>query len=573
MQRFWLVLLIFWSLTSARPALAEGPADSLLKLVSSDSVATLVVENLRDRSREVVGSPLYEGLLRLPAIRSCLASGPGRKAEQASRDVRQLLGVPPGTIRDELLGDAFVLALQAGPSDRPDQSRGLLLTQPRDRALMARLIQAFNDAQTAGGELAGIESRSRGSVKYSARLFKAPGRLPEFYVLLDQGPFAWSNSEALLQGVIDRQVSGQAGLADDPDFRKVRGGLPDRALASLFLSTRWFEQAIGGEKKPGGERVAAMLGRYLAAVGRLGLAIEWRDGISLHSTETLDPRKLDPWLKTWLTRPSSPPSLPSRISPATVALISASVDYRAILSALGDLIPPNDRPDLDNLKVVLQGLFLGRDPLVDVLPRMAPELTLAIEIEPDRSIGRHFPMIAAVRWSNQPGASDLSGPIDNAMKTLLGFYSLSANRSKDRLRVESRSIGEARLNLLTDGSKTLAAYRVDRDRMIVGNSPEAVARFATGSPPSTIADLKARDFADAETFAIVDLVRLTQEIRAFRGPIAQGLADRSRRPVASVDQDLGALIDLGGLFKAATFRSAALKEATEIHRSIGLIAR
>ena len=483
-----------------------------------------------------------------------------------------MLGIPLTTIRDELLGDAFVLALQDGPSGKPEQSRGLLLARPRDRALMERVIAGFNNAQTQSGELAGVESRSRGPVKYSARLYKAAGRPPEFYILLDGGTFAWSNSEATIQGVIDRQVSQPPGLAADAEFRKVRDGLPSRPLASLFINARFLERALSEAPRPAGDKGAAMIARYIRAVGHVGLALEWRDGIFLHSSETVAPEKLDPWLKDWLTRPSAPSPLPLQVSPSTVALASANIDYKSLLAACKELISEDDRPVLDNLKLVLQGILLGRDPLTEILPRMTSTAILAIEVEPDPAIRPHFPLVGAVGWSVQPG-DEVAGPIDNALKTLLAFHCLDPKRRANHYRVESRASGDTRLTLLSNGQRTRMAYRVDRDRLVYGNSPEAVARFATGQPPSTITDIKTRFFPEAETFAIVDLTRLVSEVRSLRKPIVQALAARSKRPVDEADRDLGDLIAAAELFKAASFTSTTSPDASKVRRTIGFLAR
>ncbi len=211
--------------------------------------------------------------------------------------------------------------------------------------------------------------------------------------------------------------------------------------------------------------------------------------------------------------------------------------------------------------------------MTEVLPRLGPGAILAVEIEPDRSIQRRFPLVAAVGWSVGPGPDDLAGPIDNAMRTLLAFYSFNPKRKLSRLRVESRSVGDVPVTVLTDGLHARLAYRVDRDRLVVGNSPEAVARFGTGQPPSTIADVRARSFPEAETFAIIDLIRLTREVRLLRGPIAAALAARSKRPVAAADRDLLDLLAVAELFKAATFTSDASKDASEVRRTIGLMAR
>ena len=573
MRRPSVKVMLVWLLAFAPIAEAAGPADDLLKLVPIDSGLTLAVEDLRGQSREILGSPLFEGLRRLPTVNAWLASDRFRSVERAARDIQRALGVSLATLRDEILGDAFLLTLQQAPSGRPDESQGLLLVKPRDRPLIERLLKALNDAQLRDGELAGVEARSKGTVRYSVRLFKAAGRPPEYYVLLEGGELAWSNSEAMILGVIDRRASGGPGLGDDPSFRKVRRGLPDRALASLFVNPRLLEHAMADAPRPADDRAAAMLARYVAAVGQAGLALQWRDGLTLHSHETLATEKLDPWLKHWLGRPPSPVVLPSQVSSATVALLSANLDYQAVRDALWELVPEGDRPSLENLRLGLQGILLGQDPLTEVLPRLGPGTLLALEIEPDRVARPRFPLVGVVGWSDQPGVEGPSAAIDNAMRTFLAVYALDPKRRAAHLRVESRSIGDARVTLLTNGLRTLEAYRVDRNRLVVGNSSEAVARFGTGPPSPIFSGLRAKFFPEAETFAIIDLARLIEEVRSLRGPFAFALAARSKRPVAATDRDLGDLIAVAELFQAATFTSAASKDASEIHRTIRLIAR
>ena len=572
MRRSSLKVVLFWGLAFAPAADADGPADELFKLVPADSGMTLAVEDLRGHSREVIGSPLYEGLRRLPVVQAWMASDRFRKAERASRDVQAALGVTPEALRDTLLGDAVVLTLQPAPNGRPEQARGLLLVKVRDIPLAERLLGTLNDAQFRSGELVGLQPRSRGPVNYSARLFKAAGRPSEFYVHFDDGTFAWTNSEEMILGVIDRKVGGGPSLGDDPDFRKVRRGLPDRAIASLFVNPRLLQGAMADAPRPANDRAAALLARYIGAIGQVGLALQWRDGVTLHTHETIAPEKLDPWLKRWLIQPASPVVLPAQIPPSTVAVLSLNLDHRTAREALSELIPEDDRTSLGNFKLVLQGILLGQDPATEVLPRLGPGTLLYLEIEPGRAILPHFPLVGVVEWSEKPGAASLTSPLDNALRTAFAIYALDPKRRQAHLSVESRTMGDSRVTMLTNGLRAPIAYRVDRDRLVVGNSVEGVARFGTGQPPSTILGLRSRAFPEAETFAIVDLARLVGEIKTLRGPIARALANRSKRPVAAADDDLGDLIDAAELFKAATFTSVS-KDASEVHRTIGLIAR
>ena len=573
MRRSRIMPLLCWALATAASADAAGPADGLLKLVSAESGVTLTVEDFRGRAREVMGSPLFDKLRGLPSVRAWMETEPFRKAEKASEDVQAALGVSLANLRDELLGDALVLSLQTDPSGRPDRSRGLLLLKPRDRPLLERLIRAFNDAQFRGGELLHVDDRSRGPVKYSARSFRAPGRPMEFYVLLEDGTFGWSNSEAMILDVIDRKVSGRPSLLDDAGFKKVRSSLPDRALASLFVSPRFLEGAMAQNPQPADDKLSAMIARYLGAMDRLGFALRWQDGVSLETSESLVPEKLDPWLKDWLTGPPRPVVLPAMVPPSTIAVASANVDFRAIRDAAWDLVPEDDRAALDNLRLGLRGALLDRDPLTEVLPRLGPGMILTVEVEPDPAIRPHFPILGVIGWSSPAGFAELAGPVDNAIRTLLAFYAFDSKRRMEHLRVESRMVGESRLSVLTDGLRTRVASRVDRDRVVLGNSPEAVARFGAGPPSSTISDVLVRDLANAETFAIIDVSRLVREVRSLRGPIARALAGRSQRPVVSADRDLRDILTIADLFKAATFVSTSKPDASEVRRTIRLLAR
>ena len=571
-------LLLLFGMVFAPEALAAGPGDDLLKLVPADSGVTLAVEDLRDNAKEIVGSPLFEKLKTAPAVRTWLASEGFRGIQRGSREVLAALGVSVETFRDEILGDSLILAFQPGPASRPDLGRGLLLVRPRDQGLVSKLLKALNEIQTRSGELEAVEDRPRGPISYKIRKFKLIGRPSDYYVQLDDGSFAWSNSESMIQDVIDRKLSPGSGLGDDPAFRKVRRGLPERPLISLFVNPRLIERVMAENSrpaKPGEDRPAALLARYLGALNQFGLCVEWRDGFHLQSHEVLEPREARPLAETLVDPLGQPCRSPCSTSlpPSAVGVLSANLDFEALRDAAWELTSEEDRPSLENYKLAFQGLLLGRDPSTEILPRLGPGALLYLDIEPSRPARERFRLVGVVGWSDQPGAEDLAAPLDNALRTVLAIYALNPKQRAAHARVESRIVGDARLTMLTDGSQTMGTYRVDRNRLVVGRSPEAVAGFGSGRSPAVFSSLRSRYFPEAETFLIIDLRRLVDEVRAVRGPLARILANRSKRQYNAVDQDLGQLISLAELFQAATFSTTSTKDATEVHRSIRLIAR
>ena len=355
---FKLALIGVW--VSAPDVRAAGPADGLLRLVPPNSGVTLAVEDLRGHFQEIGGSRLLAQLRFNPTVRAWLASERFRTLERASRDIAAALGVPLSVIRDEIAGDAVVLSLMPGPEARPEEARGLLLALPRDRTLVEPMMKSLNEVQSRSGELQGVELKSRGPIPYRVRKFKAAGRPTEYYVVLDNGVFAWSNSEEMIFGVIDRKLSGGKGLGDDPSFEKVRRGLPERSMASLFVNPRLLDRAmdaVARPAKPEEGRLGAILARYLGAVGYAGASLQWREGIFLHTHEAVDPARLDPWLRRWLSGPSVPVSLPGLVPESALAIASVQINYDAALEALAELVPEDDRPRLENLRLALQGLL------------------------------------------------------------------------------------------------------------------------------------------------------------------------------------------------------------------------
>src|SRR5262249_29117632 len=182
-----------WSLLSlglligvgaAGPARAAGPADPLLRLVPPDAGLTVAVEDLRGQARAAFESPLYDGLLHLPAVQAWLGSDRGRGYQKAKAKIGAILGEDFGAVRDGLLGEAFARARGPPPGGRPEDARGLLLVRVPDRPLLDRAVDALNNAQLKKGELARVAPKARDGAGYFAREFQAPGRPGEFYAHL-----------------------------------------------------------------------------------------------------------------------------------------------------------------------------------------------------------------------------------------------------------------------------------------------------------------------------------------------------------------------------------------------------
>jgi hypothetical protein len=606
-------LVLFVAVTSAVGAeRLPRPADDLLRLVAADAAVVVTVEGLREQANAFVKSRLAADLQHLPAVREWFASEKFRQFESARAQIETLLGANLTDLRDELLGDAVVMALHLPAGAPPDasQARGLLLVKARDPALLNRVIGIVNTAQQESGELTSVVERQRTGTSYSVREFPAAAIRPdEFYVAFGDGTFAASNSESLLQAVIDRKIIAEAvtagtkvvpkmdpGLGDLPRFRSVGSQLPEPALARLFVEPRQFERLLAASpppSKPGDVQIMAMLIRYLAGVEYAGLALIWNERtVAIHSVETLNPSLLDPWLRHWAGDARPLDSELERVPPTALAVASGQFDGIALIEALSRLVPVLDQPKLANIETALTGLLLGEDLRTVVLPHLGPSVLAYFDTPPDveeqgiaqakmpPAGGWPFPLVMVLSLGgDQPPATSpaLLAALDNALRTVLAVTALDEKRAQGRSRVTSRAIAGTTVTTLDPPINF--AYAVDhaRHRLIVSTSSGAVVRYLQSSadPQAGVRfrRLRAAAFADALTYACVDLDTVNQLAGKHHARLLQILAARQNRPPALVDRDLDQALALAKLFRAGFITSRLHANATAVHRSAGLILR
>jgi hypothetical protein len=482
----------------------------------------------------------------------------------------------------------------------------LLLVRARDQVLLKRLIKIVNTAQQENGELARVVDRQRAGMTYHLREF-APdaGRLPEWYVDYPDGTFAFSNSETLIQAVIDRKMlSGtgslaagagpgiERGLADQPRFKNIERRLPARGVARVYVDPRYFERAIAAApaSKPSDVRVKEMLERYLAAVDYAGAAFDWSEGgIVASAVESLNPSQLDPWLRRWANddRPLDPKLL--RVPYTTVALASGRLDAVSLLEALALLVGEVDQPKLANFEVLLTGLLLGQEVRTRVLPQLGPGIVAYLDSAADLGQGvldvgavpaksSPFPLVIAVSVNGESGTSSPASTLDaieNALRTVLALSALDEKRGQGRGRITTRLVGGAAVTTLD--IPIAFAYAIDRanHRVILSTRPEAVARYLECSSDLSAGQffrkLQMTAFPRADAFGCVNLDAFSEWAGKHRVRLTQALAARQNRPVAAVEGDLDHVLALAQLFRAGFVTSRIEADATAVHHCIGLI--
>lgn len=545
------------------PATAgDRPADPLLGLLPPDAGLTLTIEGLRENAAAFLASPTAGRLMALPAAQAWLGSDQFRRLAAARRDIEAATGLSLTEVRDELLGDAAVLAMYQPPGAPPEDARGILLLRPRDRQRLTLLIDAVNRADAR--ILRRLDSRSYRGVPVTAREFRPGAKPNEWYALLDGPVFAWSNSEALVRAVIDRQAGPSSpNLRSLPAFDRTRQALPARACLGLYVEARFLDRQLAaapGPRKDADRRLALAIRSLAGAVDYSGIALQWTGGPSLHLHQEIDPNRLDPSTRAWADRVG--PTAPLiRGMPSNPALIAAGdLHLPPLLGALKTLMAPRDWSRLELLVQTMAGVEPGQ--LQPLLESIGPAWALGIEV-PEPAGG-------PVSWVS---ATAIGPEVDAESRRILGGMLRSA-LALDALRGAPNGEPARIVNDERDGRDVTSrvggrplAFSLAGDRAVMGSSPEAVVRYLNGQAAGgpTFQQFRGDQLAGVESFVYADLGRL-------RGILAdRQTRDRARDLVGrDAARDVDQAIGLLGLFRHALGTSRIAPGFSAIDHTLSL---
>src|SRR6188472_2810428 len=137
--RFACQLCILSTLCLCGESTSATPRDELLRLAPPDAGFCLIVQGLREHAARLEKSPFAARLVASPYGRVVRESPEARKLAKIDEQLRAHLNVSWTQLRDDLLGDAVVLAYTSGPPGKPEAEVGLLLVYARRPDLLAGL--------------------------------------------------------------------------------------------------------------------------------------------------------------------------------------------------------------------------------------------------------------------------------------------------------------------------------------------------------------------------------------------------------------------------------------------------
>jgi hypothetical protein len=602
-------LLLLTGLASARGAEPAQATRDLLGLLPPDVGVVLNIEDLRGHAHELLGSRLAEDFTKLPAVKAWLDSEKFEQFETARDHIEGLLQASLTEIRDQVLGDAVVVALRL-PGEPPlDSARaqGVLLLKAANPELLKRLIGLVNSIQKQNGEVIDVKDRHHDGTTYQVReLPEGSERPADYYVDFTDGTFAISNSESLIHQIIDRKTGASGGssrLAESSRYQRLIHQLPERYAARLYvdggLAVRVLKSAPA-PSSPQDRQGLSLLERYLGAIESGGAALVTRGGqIALQAAACFDPGRFEETCGRWARAARSAPPELDRVPSTALAVGSLSVDAASIYEFALSLVPEPDRVRVENLERALSGILLGQDLRTRILPSVGPGILAIVDapgeddstVVPDGSQGlfRMFPVVVALELADalspKAGADDpnsqarvsVISAVENALRTIASLACLDEKRASGHTRVVTREI--AGVQVVGFDPPLPFAYAVDRAKrtLVVGNSIRAIERHLNADTGSAGAirfrSLQSRAFPEARSFFCLDLAGIESVVRKQRERVVESISRQKHRPRDEVSRDVDQVVALCHLFDAAFLSSRIIPEKAALSYTIGLLAR
>jgi hypothetical protein len=463
----------------AAPASAAGPRDSLLGLVPEDAAFCLIIQDLRVQAEKLQASAWIKSIAQSDFAQELLKTPEARKLLALKEHVEKRLKTSLDRIRDDILGDAVVLAYRLGPPDKPDQDQGLVLLWARDARLLSQVIDILN------GDVKEVQVRVHKDVKYSRRL-EANGHANFYYL---EGPLlAFSTQEEMIRQVIDRLLERKAkGDSRAGGFlvEQLQRLGADKALAVVLVNPRAFDAHIRKSMASAKDAAAYLYQpffRYWQALEGVALSISIPEDFEIKLAVKANPEKLPAALRRFLTQATRPSELWARFPPNALVAMAGRIDAVAFAEFLGEFLPAEARRAMSAQVNQALEASLGLNLTQDILPNIGPDLGLCVTTpEDNKTLIPH--MIGALRV--QPGSKKekVDKALFNGLKSLafMGVLAYNAGTKSSPLKLSTAMQDEVEVKYLENDKLFPAglkpAFALKEGYLLLASTPEAIRTF------------------------------------------------------------------------------------------------
>jgi hypothetical protein len=539
------LIVLGWALFAA-PAPAVTPRDELLRLVPEDVGFCLVVEDLRGQASAFLDSPFVKQF-RASALGAKLLHAPeAQKLAELSRLLHEHLQIGPAKLRDEILGDAVVLAYRPGPPDKPELEEGLLLIRARNTELLAELVNRLNEAQMKSGDVRQLDEHDYQDQKYFRRV-EPTGE--NYYYL--RGPIlAFSPREGILRQSIELDQTAPA-EGEPPIARQLRLSGVTRPLAALWVNPRSFDRAL--ERKAAdakgfdGVALTALL-RYWKPLDGIAFSLTLQKDLEMSLAVRARTRELPPAAQRFLSAAAERSQLWNCFPDNAILAVAGRFDLAAFVEMISEFIPEEIRKPLRAQLEGKLGGILRKGIVRELLPQIGPDWGLCVAAPPADSKA-WVPQVWAVLRA-RPGESGT--PTDLALLDALNFFANLAvfthnSGRPGQLIVKSVTQGKVEVRYLDNPEEFppgfQPAYALKDGYLVIGSSPEAIKRFQLGSSPGT-----PRAATSEVPLVRLSLRELGNYVKEQRTPLGLFCATTHQIPAEEAGRRLDGLLDALALF-------------------------
>jgi enoyl-CoA hydratase/carnithine racemase len=472
-----------------------APRDDLLRLVPGDFGFCLVLEDLSGHGKAFANSPFIKQFRESPLAAKVIDAQEAQKLGLVDQFLQQYLRMTAEQLRDDILGDALVLAYRPGPPDKPGEEEGLFLLRARNPKLLADLVERLNTLQKDSGDLKDIEERGYGGKKYFARTESISSN---FYYL--RGPLlAFASREETLKRMIDldqKSAAEESALARE--YRLAGVGNP---LASLWVNPRAFDRLLekkAGEAKGGQARALQTLLKYWQCLDAVALSIDLQESFEIKVSVRARANALPLAAQRYLSAAAAPSDLWRHFPENALFAIAGRTDVQALVDLLGDFLADEARRSIRTAVEQSAGAVFGKQAVGNTLAALGPDWGLCIVAPPSSEKAWPAQVTAALRIQRGKNARPADLTVINGLNALAAMAVFSHNAGKPgSLSLNSVLQDNVEVRYLENEQEFPPGFRpafaVKGGYLVVAGSPELVRRFRS-SPSSAGRGAAANEF-------------------------------------------------------------------------------
>ena len=368
---------------------AATPRDELVRLVPDSVGFCFVLQDLRGHAAALQNSPLIEQLSRSPLAVKIRNSDKLKTLDRIESKLKEKLGLDWQRLRDDVLGDALVLAYRPGVPGQPQQEQGVMLLRARNEKVLAELVERINKVQKEEGELKDLSERRHNDVVYYRRLEydkRTEREKPPTYYYIHGPILALSEQESMLRQVIDcdRRSAGKSGEA----ARRLRELDAERALLAVWINPRAFDADVDAKAtNTPGERSTPVkhFALYWKALESIVLSLSPREqdiGLSLGVRARV--AELPPAARRLFREAATASDVWRRLPESALFAAGSRLDGAALLDVVGGFLTPQGRQALHTtLNRPFAALLAEEDFTGSLLPSLGPDWGLCLSAPTD----------------------------------------------------------------------------------------------------------------------------------------------------------------------------------------------